>query len=332
MPYNYSDSVCKEIGIGRFLRERPLRSVFFRSAGKPQDGEGMIHSMTGFGRAERHDQEAKIIVELRSVNHRYLDLTVKAPRKFSRFDAKIRALLKEYAVRGKLDVFITYEDYTEGRVRLLYNEDLAGQYVACAEKIAGKYGIPNDLNASRVLTLPDVLAMEENEFSEDELWNMLEGVVREAGEAFEAARRAEGVNLREDLMDKLQRLEEYVGRIEEREPAIMEEYRKRLEDKTKELLENAQIDESRIAAEVVLFADKICTDEETVRLKSHIRNMRKTLNSGTDIGRKLDFIAQEMNREANTILSKTNDIETSDIGVDMKTLIEKIREQVQNIE
>uniref|UniRef100_I5AQQ3 TIGR00255 family protein n=1 Tax=Eubacterium cellulosolvens (strain ATCC 43171 / JCM 9499 / 6) TaxID=633697 RepID=I5AQQ3_EUBC6 len=291
-----------------------------------------IYSMTGFGRAEVQDERQKIVVEIKSVNHRYLEPSIKAPKKFSLFESKIRGLLKDYAQRGKIDVYITYEDYSQTNVTLKYNEELARQYLEYAKKAEEAFGLRNDMTVSQLLRCPDVLTQEDNSPDEDALWAELEPVIRQAGEAFRKARNTEGENLRDDLYGKLENLEQNVAKVMEREPQIMEEYRKRLEDKTKELLVAADIDDSRIAAEVVLFSDKICKDEETVRLKSHIQNMRDTLAIGDNIGRKLDFLAQEMNREANTILSKANDLETSNIGVELKTEIEKIREQVQNVE
>ena len=291
-----------------------------------------IYSMTGFGRAEVQDERQKIVVEIKSVNHRYLEPSIKAPKKFSLFESKIRSLLKDYAQRGKIDVYITYEDYSQTNVTLKYNEELARQYLEYAKKAEEAFGLRNDMTVSQLLRCPDVLTQEDNSPDEDALWAELEPVIRQAGEAFRKSRNTEGENLRDDLYGKLENLEQNVAKVMEREPQIMEEYRKRLEDKTKELLAAADIDDSRIAAEVVLFSDKICKDEETVRLKSHIQNMRDTLAIGDNIGRKLDFLAQEMNREANTILSKANDLETSNIGVELKTEIEKIREQVQNVE
>lgn len=291
-----------------------------------------IYSMTGFGRAEVQNERQKIVVEIKSVNHRYLEPSIKAPKKFSLFESKIRGLLKDYAQRGKIDVYITYEDYSQTNVTLKYNEELARQYLEYAKKAEEAFGLRNDMTVSQLLRCPDVLTQEDNSPDEDALWAELEPVIRQAGEAFRKARNTEGENLRDDLYGKLENLEQNVAKVMEREPQIMEEYRKRLEDKTKELLAAADIDDSRIAAEVVLFSDKICKDEETVRLKSHIQNMRDTLAIGDNIGRKLDFLAQEMNREANTILSKANDLETSNIGVELKTEIEKIREQVQNVE
>ncbi len=292
----------------------------------------MIKSMTGFGRAELLDADKKISIEIKSVNHRYLDFNIKMPKKFSRFESSIRTVLKEYMQRGKVDVFITYEDYTESRVSLKYNQELAAQYVACYQQMQEAFDLKNDLTVTALGRCPEVLTMEEQELDEEELFSSLEKVLREAGAAFAESRRKEGEALKADLLDKLDHMKENVAKVELRAPAIIEAYKDRLKLKTKELLENAQIDESRIAAEVVLFADKICTDEETVRLNSHIETMKKALLDGVGIGRKLDFIAQEMNREANTILSKANDLETSDIAIELKTEIEKVREQIQNIE
>ena len=292
----------------------------------------MVKSMTGFGRAELQDQDRKITVEMKSVNHRYLDFNIKMPKKFSFFDAGIRTVLKDYMQRGKIDVFISYEDFTQSRVLLKYNEDLARQYMDSFRRISDSFGLENDVTVMKLARCPEVFTMEEQPVDEEELWLSLEKVLREAGESFAASREREGNSLKSDLMDKLELLAADVDKIMRRAPEILEEYKEKLKQKTKELLEDAQIEESRIAAEVILFADKICTDEETVRLKSHIDAMRQALEEGGGVGRKLDFIAQEMNREANTILSKSNDLATSGIAIELKTEIEKIREQIQNIE
>ena len=292
----------------------------------------MVYSMTGFGRSELQNAERKITVEIKSVNHRYLEFNIRAPRKFNLFDASIRKVLRDYAQRGKLDVFISYEDYSRSRVSLKYNEELAGQNAAYAARMSETFSIPNDLSASRLMNCPEVLSMEDQPIDEEALWLDLECALREAGKAFREARQTEGEHLYGDLSEKLDHLDANVDLVVRRAPAILEEYKQRLKEKTKELLEDAQLDDGRIAAEVILFADKICTDEETVRLKGHIRNMREALKKSEGIGRKLDFLAQEMNREANTILSKSNDMETSEIAVELKTEIEKIREQIQNIE
>ena len=292
----------------------------------------MLYSMTGFGRAELQDTEKKISVEIKSVNHRYFECSIRLPRKFHPFEAEMRRILKEYAGRGKLDVYVGYEDHRMSGTMLQFNAALAEQYIRCAQEAGQAFSITNDLTVSRLLSFPDVLKMEEEEADDSVLWTALEETLRKAAENLQEARRKEGEALRANLLQKLSEMEVLVQEIVSHEPEIMEAYKERLRDKTKELLDNMQIEESRIAAEVVLYADKICTDEETVRLQSHIRQMREALQTGDGIGRKLDFLAQEMNREANTILSKAGDILTSDLGVALKTVIEKIREQIQNIE
>ena len=295
--------------------------------------DNMIKSMTGFGRAEAVSRERKVSVELKSVNHRYLDLSIKMPRKLVFLEGAIRNLMKTYMQRGKVDVFITYEDYTLSCGALKYNKELAGEYLAYIRQMAEEFGLENDVKAGALSRYPDVLTMEEQSVDEDAWWAVLEAPLREACEKFAQSRAREGENLKKDLIAKLDGMLELVGQIEERAPKIIAEYREKLEGKVKELLEDTQIDEGRIASEIVIFADKICTDEEVVRLRSHVEHMKATLQSDdSGIGRKLDFIAQEMNREANTILSKANDLETSNIGIELKTEIEKVREQIQNIE
>ncbi len=292
----------------------------------------MIKSMTGFGRAEVADTNRKFIVEIKSVNHRYLDFNIRMPKKFCFFEGAIRNTLKEYMQRGKVDIFITYEDYTQSRISLHYNKEIAAQYLLHLQQMSQDFGLENDIRVSSLSRYPEVFTMEEVDADEEELWQLLEVAVRGAAEQFVQTRNAEGESLKKDLLEKLDYLNSQVDLVEKRGPEILKEYRAKLENKVKELLEDTQIDESRIATEVVLFSDKMCTDEETVRLRSHIKTMMQALSDGKNIGRKLDFIAQEMNREANTILSKANDLETSNIAIELKTEIEKIREQIQNIE
>lgn len=292
----------------------------------------MIKSMTGFGRAELQDEVRRFTVEIKSVNHRYLDFNMKMPKKLSVFEAAIRGVLKEYMQRGKVDVFISCEDFSSGRMQLHYNSELAGRYLEYFRQMEKEFALENDIKVSHLSRCPEVLTMEEQEIDVEELWSELEKALRAAGEQFAASRPVEGENLKRDLTAKLDSLQANVRRIEERAPEILSEYRNRLETKMKELLEDTQMEDSRIAAEVVIFADKICTEEETGRLNSHIEDLKTALNDGEGIGRKLDFIAQEMNREANTILSKANDLETTNIAIELKTEIEKIREQIQNIE
>lgn len=292
----------------------------------------MIKSMTGFGRAEVINSERKITIELKSVNHRYLDMNIKMPKKLSFFEGEIRNLMKTYMQRGKVDVFITYEDYTLNRVALKYNRELAAEYMGYLKEMQEEFGLENDIRVSTLSRYPEVLTMEEQSVNEDELWSFLEAPLREACEKFVATRQREGENLKKDLLEKLKGLDEKVTLVEKRSPEVVDAYREKLEAKVHELLEDSQIDDARIAAEVVLFSDKICNDEETVRLHSHIQGMMKILEEKEGVGRKLDFMAQEMNREANTILSKSSDLTISNIAIDLKTEIEKIREQIQNIE
>ena len=292
----------------------------------------MIKSMTGFGRAEAQDEQHKFTVEIKSVNHRYLDFNIKMPKKLSFFDSAIRTLLKEYMLRGKVDIFISYEDFTQSHMILQYNQDVASQYMAYFKKMADTFGICNDITAAELGRFQDVFTMEEQAPDEEELWNFLEGPLHEACRKFVETRQREGANLKQDLLGKLDGLEAKVDVVEKRSPEVVKAYREKLEAKMYELLEDNQIDDSRIAAEVILFSDKICNDEETVRLRSHIHGMRKILDENEGVGRKMDFMAQEMNREANTILSKSNDLIVSNAAIDLKTEIEKIREQIQNIE
>ncbi|MCF2682542.1 YicC/YloC family endoribonuclease [Faecalicatena contorta] len=293
----------------------------------------MIKSMTGFGHCEITEGNRKFSVEMKSVNHRYLDANIRMPKKLNFFENAIRNLLKQSVHRGKVDIFITYEDMSESQVSLKYNETLAAEYLSYLKKMGESFSLENDIRVSTLSRYPEVLTMEEQPVDEEELWNGLKKALDGAISQFVETRTLEGEHLKEDLISKLDGMLNLVGEIEERSPKILAEYRVKLEEKVKELLEDTQMDEGRIAAEVVIFADKICTDEEVVRLRSHVNHMKETLLSDENgIGRKLDFIAQEMNREANTILSKANDLEVSNIGIELKTEIEKVREQIQNIE
>ena len=289
--------------------------------------------MTGFGRCEVADGERKFTVEMKSVNHRYLDVNIRMPKKLNFFETSIRNFLKQRIQRGKVDLFITYEDLSESQVSLKFNETLAAEYLSYFKKMAETFSLENDIRVSSLSRYPEVLTMEEQVVNEEELWNGLEKALDGAVKQFVETRTQEGTRLRDDIVEKLDNMLILVDYVEERAPQIIAEYREKLENKVKDLLADAQIEESRIAAEVVIFSDKMCTDEEVVRLRSHIVHMKETLLSGENgIGRKLDFIAQEMNREANTILSKANDLKTSNVGIELKTEIEKVREQIQNIE
>ncbi|MDE5891973.1 MAG: YicC family protein [Acetatifactor sp.] len=292
----------------------------------------MIKSMTGFGRCEIAENNRKFIVEMKSVNHRYLDVNIKMPKKLNFFESAIRTELKNYISRGKVDVFITYEDYTENNASIRYNRELAAEYMTYLRQMQEDFGLDDDIRVSTLSRYPEVFTMEDQNADEEELWKELQKAIRGAAEGFVQTRIVEGEHLRDDLIDKLDGMLKMVDFISERSPQIVQEYRQKLEDKVKDLLGDAQVDENRLLMEVTIFADKVCVDEELVRLRSHIETTKKTLQEGGSIGRKLDFIAQEMNREANTTLSKSNDLEITSCAIELKTEIEKVREQIQNIE
>lgn len=295
-------------------------------------GDLMIKSMTGFGRCEVAGNNRKFTVEMKAVNHRYLDVNIKMPKTLNFFESAIRSELRNYVARGKVDVFITYEDCAENTAAVRYNKEVAQEYLTYLKQMAEDFGLENDIRVSMLSKYPEVLTMEDKGVDEDELWKELQKAVYGAAEMFVESRVAEGRHLRDDLLEKLDGMLKRVDFIEERSPEIVAEYRKRLEEKVRELLGDVTVDESRLLTEVTVFADKVCVDEEIVRLRSHIETTKNTLLEGGAIGRKLDFIAQEMNREANTILSKANDMEISNCAIELKTEIEKVREQIQNVE
>ena len=292
----------------------------------------MIKSMTGFGRCEIAENNRKFTVEMKSVNHRYLDVNIKMPKKLNYFESAIRTELKNYISRGTVDVFITYEDYTENNASIRYNRELAAEYMKYLRQMQEDFGLDDDIRVSALSRYPEVFTMEEQNTDEEELWKELQKAVRGAAEGFVQTRITEGEHLRDDLIEKLDGMLKMVDFISERSPQIVQEYRQKLEEKVKDLLGDAQVDENRLLTEVTIFADKVCVDEELVRLRSHIETTKKTLQEGGSIGRKLDFIAQEMNREANTTLSKSGDLEITNCAIELKTEIEKVREQIQNIE
>ncbi len=292
----------------------------------------MIKSMTGFGRCEVAENNRRFTVEIKAVNHRYLDVNIKIPKALNYFESAVRSELKRYISRGKVDVFITYEDLSEHTCKVRYNKEVAQEYLLYLKQMAEDFGLDNDIRVSSLSKYPEVFTMEEAGADEEELWKELQKAVEGAARMFVESRVTEGERLKEDLLEKLDGMLELVDFISERSPQLVAEYRRRLEDKVKELLGDNTLDESRILTEVTIFADKICVDEEIVRLRSHIETTREALREGGSIGRKLDFIAQEMNREANTTLSKSNDLEISNRAIELKTEIEKVREQIQNIE
>ena len=317
----------------------------------------MVYSMTGFGRSEYSDELRRVVIEMKSVNHRYCDISVKLPRSISRFEPEIRKRLKKYVERGKVDVFITYSSLQSAGAVVKYNKDVLDQYMAHFKKMEEDYGLTEDYKPTVIARYPDVFSIEENYFVEDEEYQIIEKVLDEAGKQFKESRAKEGANLAKDLIQKMDELEGYTCQVEELAPKIIEEYQAKLTEKVKNLLDTANIDESRIVQEVAIYADRVAVDEELVRLHSHIKAVRDMMSESMDsvdtetdgsedkanakagqkdasssIGRRLDFIIQEMNREANTTLSKSDTLSVTDIGINMKTCIEKVREQVQNLE
>lgn len=293
----------------------------------------MIRSMTGFGHGEvSNDKNQKVTVEMKSVNHRYCDISLKLPKKLAMFEANIRNIMKEYASRGKIDIYVSYEDLSETAVSLHYNQAMAEEYMQVFKKMQEDFNIETKITAEALAKYPEVVTIEEVQQDEEVWWELLEAALRQAAEKFVETRTIEGANLKRDLLGKLDLMAADVAFIEERSPQIIAEYRSKLEEKVKEFLEDSTIEENRIAAEVTLYADKIAVDEEIVRLQSHISSMTDVLESDESIGRKLDFMAQEMNREANTILSKSSDVDLADHAIELKTNVEKVREQIQNIE
>ena len=292
----------------------------------------MVRSMTGFGRYELIEDGRKLTVEMKSVNHRYCEIGMRMPKKLNFFETPVRNIVKKYASRGKIDMYLYYEEEADGSEQVRYNKNVAESYIRYMKQMAEDFGLSSDISVTSLARMQDVLVAEEVETDEDALLPFVERAVRGACEKFVATRVAEGAELRRDVELKLDSMLAGVDAVEKRSPEIVAAYRAKLLAKVQEVMGDTQVDEQALATEIVQYADKICTDEETVRLRAHIKNMRETLDATDNVGRKLDFIAQEMNREANTILSKANDLTISDIAINLKTDIEKIREQIQNIE
>lgn len=292
----------------------------------------MIKSMTGFGRTEVSEGDRKVSVEIKSVNHRYLELGLRIPRKLNYLDADIRNEMKRFVERGKVDVYISYENLGVGDENVRYNPVLAKEYYECFGQISKELDIENDVKTSYIMRSPDVVTIESADDDEEVVKSLVLKAIDEAASTLTDSRIAEGERLKSDILEKLDEIEKHVCFVEERSPRIVDEYREKIDERVHELLDDADIDDARIAQEIVMFADKISVDEEIVRLHSHVKAMKDTFDLDGAIGRKLDFIAQELNREANTTLSKTTDAEIAECAIELKTSIEKVREQIQNIE
>lgn len=294
----------------------------------------MVKSMTGFGRAASEEGRDKVFsVEIKSVNHRYLDINTRMPKAMIPLEEKIRRKIKEYLNRGKVDLFINYKNYGKSDSIATLNLDFAKTYVGALKVLKNEFSdLKDDLSLSLVSRHPEVISIEEKEESLDEIWEEISNLLDISLKAMLEMREFEGDKLKEDIILKSNEIENLVSKIEEKSIVIVENYKLRLEDRLADILGKVEVDENRLAMEVAIFADKVAIDEEITRLKSHIKHLRETLELSEPIGRKLDFIMQEMNREANTIASKSTDLDITNNVIDIKNTLEKIREQVQNIE
>ena len=292
----------------------------------------MVKSMTGYGRAVETVNGREFTVELRSVNNRYLDCTVKLPRTLSFAEETVKQAVKATISRGKVDVFITVRSEGAADVKVTLNASMVEGYLSAMKQMVVDYGVQDDISVSVISRMPDVFTVEKPEVDEQQLLADLMSVVNKALESYDAMRSTEGKALENDLRSRGNTILDLVAQVEAGSGQTVIDYRTRLENKLKEVLANTAIDESRILTEAAIFADKIAVDEETVRLRSHLEQMNTMLTTGGAIGRKLDFLLQEMNRESNTIGSKCSDVRLARIVVDIKAELEKIREQTQNIE
>lgn len=293
----------------------------------------MVKSMTSFGRASSEDgQKYLFSIEMKSVNHRYLDINIRMPKNLLALEEELRKIISSKLNRGKVDVFINYKGYNQNDLKPKVNINLAKEYYNCLKELEMSLELKNDVSVLQISRFPEVITMLEEEESLEEILEVIKPLLLQSLEKMEAMRIVEGEKLKEDILLKLEEIKEYVSKVSEISDKIPQNYKKKLEDRIKELLHGVDIDESRLAMEVAILSDKSAVDEEIIRLGSHLNQMEITLNSEGTIGRKLDFIIQEMNRETNTIASKSSDMELTNIVINIKNLIEKIREQVQNIE
>ena len=293
-----------------------------------------MKSMTGYGRGECTMYERKFTVEIKAVNHRYNDITVKLPRAIMGFEDEIKKAISKKVFRGKLDVFVNFESFSQEDINISVNEPLAKSYTETLRKLKSDLHLDGDVTIEIVSKFPDVITVDKsisNENTENEIRECLMKAVEDATDAFVAMREVEGETLKKNIIEKVAFVNDALQKIEERAPWVSKDYRARLEAKLADL-DEIQVDESRLLTEVLLFADKACIDEEITRLHSHISQMYSIVEENVPVGRKLDFLVQEMNRETNTIGSKSNDIEITNHVVDIKSEIEKIREEIQNIE
>ncbi len=292
----------------------------------------MLRSMTGYGRQELIADGKRIYVEVKSVNHRYSDFTIKYPRRYAFLEDKIKKRAAESITRGKVDISLTIENYESVDEEITINRAAAENYIEALKKLRDEFSLTDDITVMGVARNQDVFTVVKKDEDEDVIWNNVKTALDGALEEFTLMRRREGERIQQDLEARIEYMKTLVERVDERSPETVAEYRNRLYDKIKEVLEDGEIDEGRVLTEVAIFADKVAVNEETVRLKSHFVEFNAIINSGEPAGRRLDFLIQEINRETNTIGSKASDIEIAKIVVELKGEIEKLREQIQNIE
>lgn len=292
----------------------------------------MIRSMTGFGRGTSEKDGKSFTIEIKSVNHRYFETNIRMPRVLISFEDKIRKIIGEKVKRGKLDVFVTQGNYDKEDVAAYLNEQLVESYISCFQTLKDKYNLVDDISVGAIARLPEVITLKQKEEDVSETFDLIELSLTKALEALIFMREREGKKLIEDVMHKCDLISKLVDKVKERAPLVVTEYKAKLNQRLITLHKEVEFDEGRVAMEIAIFADKVGIDEEIVRLDSHIEQMKETLVLNEPIGRKLDFIIQEMNRETNTIASKANDLEILNTVINMKSEIEKIREQIQNIE
>ncbi len=292
----------------------------------------MVRSMTGFGRAQRIVDRWDITVELRSVNHRFLEYSARVPRTYAYLEEKLKGYLKASISRGKVDVSVTIQPVSGSATRVTIDHSLAREYLEALTQLSEDLQVKNDITVSQLARFGDIFTVTRVQEDEDQVWEAVSQVAKEAVERFVSMREAEGRRMEQDLRNRLVTIEGLVAQVEERSPQTVEAYRTRLYNRLQEVLADKAVDQQRVLTEAAIFAEKVAVDEETVRLRSHIHQFRDILDSGEPVGRKLDFLVQEFNRESNTIGSKAQDMEVARIVVDLKAEIEKIREQIQNVE
>ncbi len=292
----------------------------------------MIRSMTGYGRGEFTADNRKFTVEIKTVNHRYNDINIKLPRTINSLEDSIRKEVMQKISRGKTDIYITFESFSTDDVCVKINHPLADAYVEKLRELQSYYNLPSTDSLSIVAKFPDIITVEKEKKDDDIIWDILQPALQEALEKLIAMRSTEGDALANNILEKTEFIQKLTSDIKDRSPYVVLDYQDKIKNRLKELLGGVDIDEQRLAAEVAILADKCCIDEEITRLESHILQLKDIIRNGGMVGRKLDFLIQEMNREANTIASKSNDIIITKISIDLKSEIEKIREQVQNME